>query len=444
MRALVVVAVFLGCFCCQAEPVRVAFACGGISEKTQACIADHLGKGFEIVVSPRAGILNARDALAMIDRLPAKGADVIVLGIGMADARGTMSFDGYRRDLEAIIRSAREREMPIIWCRYPVDGSEGGIAGREMAEGLMTRSGAVIADYAGFLTSFPETTPAGRMNEFAGEFFAEALGQWWSVLARENRRYHREKLWEDRQPPQYSDVGPMRLNSRGRVDHVSVPEITRLTATAKGNATAVIVFPGGGYSFLGFLRNARELAEILEPRGILVFGLGYRTGRGAEVPLLDAQRAVRWVRAHARELGVNPERIGVAGISAGANLALHLASRWTAGEPESSDPVERVSSRPDFVAVFSVWNFGSVESPFVFRSDTPPVFLRHARDDKGFALGARVVEQLKQANVPVDVLFLDEGGHGAFDFAPGSRGAGWPADFLTWLQKRGLWTQPPS
>lgn len=444
MRALALLALFLGAFCCRAEPVRVAFACGGIPEKTQACIADHLGKDFEIEVSPSADALDARDVRAILDRLPARGVDVIVLGVGMADTREAMSLDEYRRNLEEIVRSAREKEIPIIWCRYPADGNAGGIAGREVAESLMAGSGAVLADYAGFLTSFPATTPAGRMNEFTGEFFAEALGQWWSVIARGNREYHREKLWGDGLPPWYQDVGPMRLNNRGRVDCVSIPEITRLTPPAKGNATAVIVFPGGGYSFLGFLRNARELAKILTPRGVVVFGLRYRTGRGAEAPLLDAERAVRWVRAHAQELGVNPDHIGVAGISAGANLALHLACRWTPCEAGAFDPIARVSSRPDFVAVFSVWNFGSVDSPFVFKADTPPVFLRHARDDKGFALGERVARQLKEADVPVDALFLDEGGHGAFDFAPGSRGADWPNDFLAWLQKLGLWTQPSS
>lgn len=444
MRALAVFALFLGGLCSRAEPVRVALVCDGVDEKTEACIADHFGKDFKIIVSPESDTLDSREALAMVDRLPPNGADVIVLGVGMADVRKAISLDEYRGNLEAMIHSARQRGMPIIWGGYRIDDSERAIAGRDMAEKLMAGSGAVLADYAGFQKSFPPTTPPGRMREFTGEFFAEAVGQWWSVIARGNREYDRERLWGDGLPPEFRDAGPMHLNNRGRVDHVSIPEITRLTPPAKGDGTAVIVFPGGGYSFLGFLRNARELAKILEPHGVVVFGLAYRTGRGADVPLYDAQRAVRWVRAHALQFGVNPDRIGVAGISAGANLALHLASRWTSGDSSASDPIERVSSRPDFVAVFSVWNFGSVDSPFVFNADTPPVFLRHARDDKGFALGERVARQLEEADVPVDALFLDEGGHGAFDFAPGSRGADWPNDFLAWLQKLGLWTQPSS
>jgi acetyl esterase/lipase len=156
------------------------------------------------------------------------------------------------------------------------------------------------------------------------------------------------------------------------------------------------------------------------------------------VPLLDAERAVRYVRTHAAEWGIDPERIGVAGQSAGANLVLNLASRFDAGDAKAGDLIERASSRPDFMVVLTSWNFGKPVSTFTFPADTPPVFLRHAKNDAGFTIAEQVVARLQEQRVPLDYLFLETGGHGAFELSPENPGAGWPDDLVAWLRQRGL------
>ncbi len=136
-----------------------------------------------------------------------------------------------------------------------------------------------------------------------------------------------------------------------------------------------------------------------------MIGLKYRTGRPLNVSLADAKRAVRFVKAHAKIWGLNPERIGIAGQSAGAHLALNLTSNLDSGQLDNIDPVERESCKPAFVAVFSSWNFLSMKSPFQFGPDTPPFFVRHAKDDNSFRLVQEIVGQLREAHVPCDILF---------------------------------------
>ncbi|MDR1720711.1 MAG: alpha/beta hydrolase [Dysgonamonadaceae bacterium] len=274
----------------------------------------------------------------------------------------------------------------------------------------------------------------------AGEYLAESLMQWWAACAKNNPNVMRIKLWKDL-PPVYEYSGEERINSWARIDHVSVPELEWFLPQKRKASTAVIFFPGGGYRYLGFLRNAKDLAHMLNSAGIAVFGLKYRTGRLPEVPLMDAIRAVRFVRAHAEEWGINPNCIGVIGQSAGANLVLRLAGNYTEGNPISDDPIENESSRPDFMGVLTSWNFGSNTSSFSFRSDMPPLFLRHAKDDSGYPLALEILRQIENRNVSKDVLILDKGGHGAFELSPSNPGFGWPGDFVRWLRTIGLLKQ---
>ena len=430
-------------------------------------VQPEIGKRFDgtlLVDGEAARGLSSRRMLAYLQSRQSHPihADALLLNCGLADLERSaatgepaVSLAEYEQNLHRIVGEARKMELAVLWFsstpdiedipkspdsrRNPADV----VVYNQVAQKVMDAEHVMVLDAYGFCRSlrakpapFPvRLDPKMRLRE--AEFFAEALGQWWAVCAAANPAVQRTKLWPGA-PPEYQDPGAEFLNDRGRVSRVSVPEITRFFPKARCNGTAIIVFPGGGYGFLGFLRNARELAAELTPKGIAVFGLKYRTGRGAEVPLLDAQRAVRWVRLHAKEWGVDPNRIGVVGISAGANLALNLASRFTSGNSQGGDWVERQSSRPDFVAVFSSWNFGRTDSPFQFRSDTPPVFLRHAKDERCFPLAERIVVQLHDAGVPAEVLFLERGGHGAFDQSPDALGADWPKDLMAWLQRKNL------
>ena len=134
----------------------------------------------------------------------------------------------------------------------------------------------------------------------------------------------------------------------------------------------IIVCAGGGYVKLDWKTHVVYAARVFNPLGVAVIGLEYRTrppnaasNAGIqEIALLDAKRAVRTVRQRAAEWNLDPHKIGVAGYSAGANLAMNLAANFDAGDSRADDPVERRSSRPDFVVGVATWHWHEKESPF--------------------------------------------------------------------------------
>jgi len=117
--------------------------------------------------------------------------------------------------------------------------------------------------------------------------------------------------------------------------------------------TTVIVIPGGSYGYLANNHEGRQIANWLNAMGINAFVLKYRLGPRYHHPieLGDAQRAIRLVRARAKEFAVSPHRIGVLGFSAGGHLASTTETHFDAGNPQSADPINRVSSRPDFAVL---------------------------------------------------------------------------------------------
>lgn len=120
-------------------------------------------------------------------------------------------------------------------------------------------------------------------------------------------------------------------------------------ATA-GSRAAVIVMPGGGYTHLVMEQEGAYEARWLAAHGVTAFVLEYRLSPAYEfpAPLLDGSRAIRYVRAHAAELGVDPAKVGIWGFSAGGHLSGYLATVHKAGDASAKDPLDRVSDRPDF------------------------------------------------------------------------------------------------
>ena len=388
---------------------------------------------------------DTRMILAQLRAQPENARQVLLLN-GRPVAN--VSLEDYATDLKAIVEEAHRQHLDLLWFDAP-PGNPGVDAVNQAAIKIMNAQGVMTVDFNAFTRALlpkgaaddTPLTPAARRRQ--GEFLAEAVTQWWAACSTANPATQHLKLWSGR-PPAYEQAGPERVNRSARIDHVAEPELVRFFPKKREHAPAVIFFPGGGYGFVGFLRNAKELAERLDPLGIAVIGLKYRTGRPVEVPLLDAERAIRYVRNHAAEWGLDPDRIGVAGQSAGANLVLNLAGHFDAGDSEAADPVERTGSRPDFMIVLTSWNFGKTTSTFTFPADTPPVFLRHAKNDSGFPIAEQIVTQLQALGVPLDYQFLDKGGHGAFELSPENPGSGWPDDFVAWLRQLGLFGVAPS
>jgi acetyl esterase/lipase len=260
------------------------------------------------------------------------------------------------------------------------------------------------------------------------------------------------RLWPEK-PPRFADGAlPEAVDANAHIRMISVPTISAyLPAKDKATGVALVICPGGGYGAMDWRTHVVYAAQVFNPKGVAVIGLKYRTrppnGKTNEdiqaIALLDAQRAVRTVRRRAAEWGIDPRRIGVAGYSAGGNVAMNLAANFEAGDPGAADPIERESCRPDFAVGLATWHWRRKESPFTFHRDTPPVFLVHATND-GLGGGApiemprAIKADLERLGVPVRMVEFDEGGHGVGNLIPqrvqhGFPPAKWPEMLLEWL-----------
>lgn len=134
-----------------------------------------------------------------------------------------------------------------------------------------------------------------------------------------------------------------------------VPTLTVLSPDETTSfGTAVIVAPGGGYQGLASGMEGRQVADWFAAHGVTAFVLTYRLtpfGYSHPTQLIDAKRAIRWVRAHAKDYAIDPARIGMIGFSAGGHLTAMAETQFDAGDAKATDPVERVSSRPDFAVL---------------------------------------------------------------------------------------------
>src|SRR5918912_995286 len=149
------------------------------------------------------------------------------------------------------------------------------------------------------------------------------------------------KLWPDAAPGAIGN------------EPADVPTITPyLPPRERATGAAVVVCPGGGYGHLAD-HEGRPVAEWLNSIGVISFVLKYRIAPRYHhpSPMLDAQRALRTVRARAAEWGIDPQRIGILGFSAGGHLASTAATHFDAGNRAANDPVERASSRPDLLVL---------------------------------------------------------------------------------------------
>ena len=266
-------------------------------------------------------------------------------------------------------------------------------------------------------------------------------------------------LWPDR-PPQFLEGAPAEfVGGNGSIKNVTVPALVVFPASnEKRTARALIICAGGGYGSLDWKTHVVYAAQVFNPLGVTVFGLKYRlrpphrlTNEGIQaLTLLDAKRAVRLVRHRAEEWGINPHQIGIAGYSAGGNLAMNLAANFDLGDPQASDPIDRLSSRPDFAVGLATWHWRQKESPFHFRPETPPVFLVHATND-GVPGGApiempkAIAVDLEKLGVPVKMAIFEQGAHGVGNLIPqrvkrGYPPTRWPQLLLEWLD--GLPQQP--
>lgn len=244
-------------------------------------------------------------------------------------------------------------------------------------------------------------------------------------------------LW-DGEAPQAKGTGP---EDRPHLDVFLAP---REHATG----CAMIVCPGGGFRERAMDWEGVQVAQWLNTQGIHAFVLSYRirpAGYDRPVSFLDAARAVRFVRHHATEYGVSPRRLGVIGFSAGSMIASKLAETFDAGSPTAADPVERESSRPDFIAPIYGIPLAQQEGEGVkaVRSDTPPTFtvltLRDPTIDPQASL--RQLQALRAAGIEAELhIFGGDGAHGRGLHAGDPYTGEWPHLLVNWLRRSALLT----
>ena len=247
------------------------------------------------------------------------------------------------------------------------------------------------------------------------------------------------------------------------------PTLTVFAAPAKkATGAAMVICPGGGYGGLAEHEGA-GYARWLNEAGITAFVLKYRLGSAGyrhPVMLEDAARAMRLVRSKAAEWGIDTNRVGIIGSSAGGHLASTLLTHFDAGQPDASDPVERQSSRPDLgVLCYPVITMGELthkgsrknllgtNPPSVLvqllsnelqvTSNTPPCFVWHTVEDKAVPVenSLQFANALQSHDVKYELHLYEKGGHGmglgTREWNPEKRHP-WVAECERWLREQGF------
>ena len=252
-------------------------------------------------------------------------------------------------------------------------------------------------------------------------------------------------------------------SANGAVSNIGEPRL-EIYRPERPNGSVAVIFGGGGYFRIQIGGAARPTALWLQSIGVTAAVVYYRLpgdGWSPVSPFQDGQRAMRLMRARAAELGVDPQRIGAIGFSAGGNLAGITGTRYDEPLYRPVDDNDRVSARPDFLAM--IYPVVSLRAPLDktrsrrelapqadaveaysveahVRRDMPPVFLAQAADDPIADIGHSLAmfQAAHAAGVPVELHAFERGGHSWGLGPPGSLGGQWPRLFAHWARSHGF------
>jgi len=237
---------------------------------------------------------------------------------------------------------------------------------------------------------------------------------------------------------------------------------------ARPNGLALLVMPGGAYRLVSVVNEGVDVAARLNRAGVTVFVLTYRLpGEGwerrADVPLQDAQRAMRLIRSRAVQFQIDPSKLSVLGFSAGGHLAATLATQSDESTYAGVDAADQLSARPFAAAL--IYPVVTMQSPWTHEvsrntllgeaptdtdirrrsaelqvnASTPPVFAVHAMDDPAVPVEntLNLVAAMRGAKRPIEAHLLQEGGHAFGIGYPHTPSALWPELLLAWLNRLG-------
>lgn len=270
--------------------------------------------------------------------------------------------------------------------------------------------------------------------------------------------------------PLWPDLPPG-TTERGNGD---VPELIITKAESESPTAGVVILPGGGYGGHAMDHEGHQFAAWFKSLGVTSAICTYRLrgkgnagkGYGHPAPMQDAQRAIQTLRARAKELNLDPNRIGIIGFSAGGHLCSTVSTHFAAIDSGSSDPIARVSSRPDFsILCYPVIAFGkphthmgsqrnligadpnpelleSLSNERQVTDETPPTFLFHTGKDTAVPVQNSIEYYLAclQHGVPAEMHVFPEGRHGLGLAQKEPGAAQWPRLCESWLRRLGVVT----
>jgi acetyl esterase/lipase len=268
-------------------------------------------------------------------------------------------------------------------------------------------------------------------------------------------------------PPNSNEIIENETISEGyRIANISEATLTIFLPEKSANTkTAVIICPGGGYRIECFDKEGIKIAQWLNTLGIAGIILKYRIpNKHHQIPLMDAQRAIRTVRFRTKEWNINTVKIGIMGFSAGGHLASTAATHFDNGDKNAEDPIERISSRPDFLIL--VYPVVTMKEEFTHRgsrrsllgdnpkyelvrnysnelqvtSDTPPTFFVLSDDDKSVVAenSIKFYLALRKHNIPSEIHIFKRGGHGFGFGQEGMPVSNWRKLCELWLEEQEL------
>ena len=256
-------------------------------------------------------------------------------------------------------------------------------------------------------------------------------------------------IWPEGKVPMLRDVGTESVKPTTddivRFTNVSTPTVTFVKAEAEDPVPAVLVCPGGGYSYLAWSHEGVETAQWFKKRGVSAFILKYRCPNQPDAAFADAQRALSYIRANALNFNIDPTRLGIIGYSAGANLAVRVSTNHLKRGYTPVDETDKASCRPDWAMVIYPWALTEEAAPgqppslklragFPVDRSTPPAFIVQAQDDVCKVQNALAYyTALTRAGVKAEMHLFDRGGHGYGMREHGSPTDCWPVLAEVWL-----------
>lgn len=251
-------------------------------------------------------------------------------------------------------------------------------------------------------------------------------------------------LWPEKVPGEEKEKSAAVISDNNDREVTRVSEVTDPLITvykpeeSKNNGVGIIVCPGGGYHILALDLEGSEIAKWLSDLGYTAFVLQYRVPRKQEGALMDAQRAMRVVRSRADEWGLNRDKVGIMGFSAGGSLAARTSTLYEKKMYDRVDEKDKLSCKPDFsILIYPAYldkgENRTLTPELEVNSLVPPMFLFATADDKHANSALVMAGALRDASVPVELHMMPEGGHG-YGLREGTiAGETWPGLLEKWL-----------